>query len=189
MKREILSVLVGAFIAVAAFSQHDDHHDEKHHDDKHADQHHTDHHFHKHHLALFTGGATNFSHHETKPGLGLDYEYRLANIIGLGLVAEVEFTEKESFLFSVPVFYHPVKGLKIYLGPALFSTVEHHEEKTNDTHGTHEVHEPARSTHFGGRLGAAYDFHIGKVSIGPSLNYAFGKTNALIYGINLGLGF
>lgn len=191
MKRSIL-IACFCLAIIGLNAQHDDDHKESgdtHHD--HSTEHETSHHLHKHHLAIFGGAATNFNHHLTKPGVGLDYEYRISNPLGIGLVAEIEFTEKESFLYSIPVFYHPVNGLKLYAGPALFSTVEHHESESghDDGHGDTHAEEPKRETQFGGRIGIAYDFFIGKVSIGPTVNYAFGPSNALIYGINLGYGF
>lgn len=189
IKPLLLAVSILVYSGIKAQHDEDNHHTSS---DTHHDEKHDTHHAHKHHIAIFGGAASNFSHHETKPGVGLDYEYRISAPFGIGAVAEVEFTDKESYLASIPVFYHPINGLKIYAGPAVLSAVEHHEAE--DTHAdphttTHVEDDPQRKTSYGGRVGAAYDLHLGKVSIGPTVSYVFGNSNALVYGINIGMGF
>lgn len=186
MKRTIYTIVLIA-ISIALNAQHDAHHD-SHHDKEHHKDHHSDHQIHKHHIAIFGGAGTNFKHHTTEPAMGIDYEYRINNLVGLGGVAEVEFASDPAYLVSIPLFFHPANGLKIYAGPAIASTFQHHASTPNDLHAGDQI-EAERELQFGGRIGAAYDFTFGKITVGPTVNCAFAKTTALIYGINFGIGF
>ncbi len=61
------------------------------------------------------------------------------------------------------------------VAPILVSAKDHHTYETE--------------TNFGVRFGASNDFHLGKISVGPSINIDFGETTALVYGIAIGFGF
>lgn len=188
MKKHAFLLLISLYTVNLVNAQHSDHHDtHEHHDhSEHADAEHASHH-HKHHFAIFGGAGTNFNHHETKPAIGIDYERLLGEKFGIGAVIEMEFTEKPSYLVGIPFFYHPVKGLKLYGGPAVFSLVDHHASEPETDH-TDSHHTESREIQYGGRFGMAYDFTIGKVTIGPAVNYVFSQSSALIYGINIGIG-
>ena len=162
-----------SFLWSYSFAQHagEEHSDEN----KHA-------HFHKHHIALFNGLTSNFTHNSTDYSIGLDYEYRLSQFIGTGILVEYIAMEKGEILGGLPLFMHFTKGLKLTAAPLLVNKEEHHE---NSGHHTEE----SRVTDFAFRLGAGYGFHVGKLSLAPSINFDMGESNALVYGINIGLGF
>mgnify|MGYP006293087375 CR=1 FL=1 len=139
-------------------------------------------HYHTHHIAVFNGLTSNFTHNNTAYSVGMDYEYRFSRFIGAGLLTEYIATEEGEILGGLPLFLHLTKGLKVTLAPLLVNKKEHHED--HDHHG-----EENRVTNFAFRLGAGYGFHVGKLSIAPSINFDMGESSALVYGINIGLGF
>jgi len=133
----------------------------------------------KHHIALFNGATTNFSHESTSYTIGLDYEYRISKLLGIGLLGEVILADSEEFLTGVAVCAHPFKGTKLIAAPLVVFSEEHHSEG----------HEIKKESSFAFRIGAGYDFHVGKLSLGPTVDFDFGKTEALNYGLSIGFGF
>ena len=164
-----------------AISQHikeeySDHPSEKSHD------------FHEHHLALFGGMTTNFTHHDNFLTIGLDYEYRLPfvnNKFGIGFGVEYLKGDTKEMLFEVLIIYHPIGRLKFVAAP-MFAIFEEHVE---GDHGTHEAVETITKNEFGFRIGTAYDFHVNKFTISPTVNLdLISQTTALAYGIAFGVG-
>ena len=136
-------------------------------------------HLSKHHLALFNGATTNFDHNSTAYTLGVDYEFRISQLLGIGIFGEYIFSEPKEILGGISVYVHPANGLKIIAAPVLIYS-----------EGSHDIgHESESETHFACRLGAGYDFHVWIFSIGPAINYDIGKSNAINYGVSLGYGF
>ncbi|MBJ7881998.1 hypothetical protein [Gelidibacter salicanalis] len=133
----------------------------------------------KHHLAIFNGATTNFTHQSTSYTLGLDYEYRVSKLIGLGVLGELILAESEEILAGVAAFVHPYKGLKFITAPLVAFAEEH----------TATGHEAKKEASFLFRIGVGYDFHIWKLSYGPAVNFDFGKTEAVNYGLAIGYGF
>src|SRR5690606_41942393 len=74
---------------------------------------------------------------------------------------------------------HPFKGTKLIAAPLVVFSEEHHSEG----------HEIKKESSFAFRIGAGYDFHVGKLSLGPTVDFDFGKTEALNYGLSIGFGF
>lgn len=163
--------------------------DHKHHsNDKHHEKHGHGHHFHKHHVALFMGASTNFGHDATLATIGIDYEYRFVEKIGAGAVCEYLFDDKtEEIVAGICLVYHPIDNFKILAGP-LYQNASHKADDSHEGHGAD--HGSSSSENFGLRVGAGYDFHLGKLSITPTINSDFidGAT-ILVYGLGLGLGF
>ena len=161
---------------------------------QHTEEEHSDHpsekshHFHKHHMSLFGGMTTNFTQNDNFLTVGLDYEYRLPfahNKFGVGLGAEYDSGDTKEMLFELLLIYHPVGGLKFVTGP-MFAIVEEHVE---GNHGTHEEGETTTENEFGFRIGCAYDFHVNKFTISPTVNLDFiSQTTAMVYGIAFGFG-
>lgn len=169
-----------------AEKKHDDHHSEEHHDD-----HHGEHHAHKNHLAIFNGATTNFDHSATDYTIGLDYEYRFSNLIGAGFGAEYILTDDGELVLGIPVFIHPAKGFKLIVAPIGVNAVSHdnHEDDTGGTHKAGSTSSSEKEWHFGVRIGAAYDIHVGKLSLSPTVAYDITNTQALVYGLAIGIGF
>lgn len=137
---------------------------------------HQEHHSHRNHLALFTGATTNFEHESTDFTLGIDYEYRLSEMFGVGLFGEVVFAEHDETLIGVPFFIHMKKSpVKIVLAPGMVFAEDHHGQK-------HEE--------FMFRSGLGYDIHLDTFSITPTVNADFVDGDvSLAYGIAFGVGF
>ncbi|WP_299393845.1 hypothetical protein [uncultured Gelidibacter sp.] len=140
----------------------------------------SDHHSHAgtHHLAVLNGATTNFTHKSTAYTVGLDYEYRISEVIGLGLLAELILGDANEVLVGIPVFVHPYKGLKLIASPLVAFTAAHNSNG----------HEHKKATDLYFRIGTGYDFHVNKLSFGPLVNFDVGKTTALNYGLSFGFG-
>ena len=140
-------------------------------------------HRHRHHLALFVGGIhadteTEHEGHESETheesvdafSVGVDYEYRLNTIFGIGGFVEYAGGDLETIVSAPALFIHPVGGLKFIFAPG----VEHT--------GDHNV--------FLFRTGVYYDFFFDNFSVGPTLSVDFvDGEKILIYGVSLGYGF
>lgn len=145
---------------------------------EHADDHHD---FHHHHLGVMVGGMTPLSEKsETSFALGAEYEYRFNELWGAGL--GVDFTlgdHKRTALVATGVTYRLTPDFKLITGPG-FEVVE----KDKPEGGTKS------KVYFVWGFGAAYDFHIGLITLAPTVFLDFvgeTKTN-LTYGISIGTG-
>jgi hypothetical protein len=120
-------------------------------------------------VALFLGATTKDSH--THATIGLEYERRLSELIGIGAVAEGSPSGRE-LVGAVPVFFHPVGGLALSVGPG-FSVEEGH-------------------THFLVRFGVGWDFELpAGLSLAPAVSYDLteGAGDAIVYGLMLSYAF
>ncbi len=142
--------------------------------------------FHHHHLSFFTGGTTAlgeahpFSSSATWFTTGLDYEYKIAKSFGISVFAEYLFATHEEFLFGLPVFVHPYRGLKFNASPLLALV---NEATANESKG-------GWHTKYGFRIEGGYDLLIGHYTITPIINFdRVEGHNELNYGIAVGMGF
>jgi hypothetical protein len=120
-------------------------------------------------VGLFVGATTKDSH--THATIGLEYERRLSDLIGIGAVAEGSPAGRE-FVGAVPVFFHPVGGLALSIGPG-FSVEDGH-------------------AHFLVRFGVGWDFELpAGLSLAPALSYDLtsGTDDAIVYGLMLSYAF
>lgn len=181
-----ISLLSANAIAQHNENERSDHNSEKSHGDGHN---HETHDVHKHHIALFGGITTNLTHEVNLLTFGLDYEYRLPfihNKFGVGFSAEYLIGDNSEKLLGIPLFYHPIGGLK-FVAASMLAIVEEHLEGGS---GTHEAVETTTKNEFAFRIGTAYDFHINQFSISPTVNLDFvGESTAIAYGIAFGIGF
>ena len=143
------------------------------------DEHHE---FHHHHVAVVAGGMTPLSEtSETSFAVGADYTYSFNARWGAGIGADFTFGDhKRSSLLAGGVHYNLPVGLKIGTGPG----VEFVEKEQADGGSKN-------SSYFVWWIGAAYEFRVGALSIGPILFLDFvgeTKTN-LTYGVTVGTGF
>jgi hypothetical protein len=147
--------------------------------------------FHKNHLSLFTGGTTESgdSSTSTASSLGLDYERRLSQLVGLAVGGELVFggDEREA-LAGLYLMLHPAGGLVLAAGPGV--------EFAKDGHAGGEVEtqqeESGAKTHAGFRVGLLYEFEVGhRYSIAPSIYTDFieGKEPTFVWGLAFGVGF
>ena len=131
---------------------------------------HDGHEAHKHHVAVFFGNTHDY-HGEDAFTVGVDYEYRLTDLLGVGVLADFAGDEIDTKVVGGGIFIHPWK--EFHLLTALGN--EHH--KGEDEYLL--------------RLGISYDFMIEKWSISPTLNCDLlesGKEN-WVYGLAIGRGF
>ena len=136
--RRIASTLMAVLIlSVPAFGQHE------------AANHEAGHQEHKHHVAIFLGNTHDY-HGEDAFTVGLDYEFRLHDLLGVGALIDHAAGDIESTVAGAGIFLHPWSSSRLLIAAAN----EHH-------HGEDE---------FVVRVGAMYDFHVAGWSISPTLN-------------------
>jgi hypothetical protein len=147
--------------------------------------------FHKNHLSLFTGGTTESSDGETSTAfsLGLDYERRLSELIGLGLGGELVFGgEEREALAGLLLNLHPAGGLVLAAGPGL----EFAKERQDGGGVEAQQEEPGTETRAGFRVGLLYEFEVGhRYSIAPAVytDLIEGKQPTFVWGLAFGVGF
>ena len=109
--------------------------------------------------------------------LGIDYERRLTEYVGIGAFAEGSFgnTEREALL-GIPLSAHPYRGGIIVVAPL----VEISQPRGGDS-----------ETNIGVRAGLAYEFSAGEpYVIVPELYFDFvGSDVMIVFGFAAGLGF
>lgn len=181
MKKAALKTLLVVLFSVSFIISYAQHHEDASHSEgtHHEEGAHEGHEFHKNHVALFNGATTNLTHNLTSYSIGLDYEYRFSKMIGAGVLGEFVASESPEMLVGISVFTHPYKGAILFVAPmALFASEEEGAAEAEDSELPLAI-----------RIGAGYDFHFGKLSVGPSVSYDMGNTSALAYGLAIGFGF
>lgn len=131
---------------------------------------------HPHHVSVFTGATTASSH--THFTIGLDYEFRVLPMLGVGLIYDHAFAFYDTNIVALGFFAHPfddstpLGALKFVLAPGV-----------EFEHG-HSA--------FVFRLGTAYDIPVGgNFTVSPTFNFDWienGHT-AVVYGLSFGMGF
>ncbi len=121
------------------------------------------------HLSAFAGFTTNY---KGKQGykLGIEYEYRLTDVIGLGGTFDFTGNDFNIFAFSVGADFYL---FDFSLIPAIGVGAKSYDSKWD----------PFLRTML------AYDFHLNSISIGPMVMYdLFPKQkNIMSYGVSLGI--
>jgi hypothetical protein len=168
---QVFILVILSMNGINSFAQHG-HKEDKPHNEGHENL--------KHHIALFNGATTNLDHSSTNYSLGLEYEFKLNSLIGLGLMGEYVAVEKGELVGGIPVFIHITKAFTLTGSPVLINYEKHHEGSQTDSE---------RETHIAFRTGISYSFHMGALSLSPIVNYEIGETQSLVYGINIGIGF
>lgn len=143
--------------------------------DAHGDGHGDGHGSHYNHVALFAGVTTVTSHgtHHYFT-LGADYErYFLDGMLGAGVLIDAAFTDADTVLIlGVPLFFHPISGLKVFVAPGIEMVAGHNEMMV--------------------RGGIGYDIHIGNYSLTPTFSVDYIPSTdhiAYVYGFAVGRGF
>lgn len=180
-------ILIGTFGARADAQEHGQGHDSE---GEAAE--HEEHAFHRHHVAVLLGattaevpkhggegtfetesgggGSSGETESVTEATIGIDYEYRLSWLWGIGALFDYVGRDARASVAAAGVFLHPVAGLKLLAAPGL----EHHE-------GENE---------FLFRLGLGYEFEIGRWALTPGASVDFvDGDEAYVYGLYIGRGF
>ena len=125
---------------------------------------------HKHHVALFVGN-THDHHGEDAFTVGLDYEYRLTDLFGVGALIDHATGDIESTVAGVGLFIHPLRQFRLLALAA-------NEHK----HGEDE---------FIVRLGVGYSIPVAGWSVEPIIDVDLlsGGEQNWVYGVAVGRGF
>jgi outer membrane scaffolding protein for murein synthesis (MipA/OmpV family) len=128
------------------------------------------HHGHKHHVAVFFGGTHDY-HDENAFTLGLDYEYRLTELLGAGALIDYAGGDIESAVIGGGLFIHPWQDLRFLTAVG------------KEIHNGHNE--------FLVRLGVMYDFHLEGWTLSPTINVDLLESDHqnVVYGIAFGRGF
>lgn len=129
----------------------------------------------RHELAVFLGAAIRDEHgHETESGfaLGLEYQYRLHRLLGVGALAEGALGEFRDVLLIAPISLHPWRGLRLVVAPGV--------EIPNEG-----------SSEFALRLGAGYKIPLGgSFILLPEFNAdLIDGTPTYVFGASFAVGF
>ena len=125
------------------------------------------HHYKPNLLAVFVGVTHEGS--ESGLSLGIEYEMRLNESFGIGVLAEHTSGDLDIWVYAIPLAYH-IRSWKFYIAPGV----------VDGSHGSESLV----------RLGGAYAFEVGSWEIAPQLNAEFVEGNeALVLGITIGKGF
>jgi hypothetical protein len=123
----------------------------------------------KNHIALFVG-ATDAYHNGTGVSLGLEYEYRLHNLLGAGLLVEYSDLDHNAWVLGVPFVLHPYKGLRLLVMPGVEFSHGHSNYLT--------------------RVGIGYDIPVGDWIMTPAFNVDFVNHHEnLVFGVAIGKSF
>lgn len=123
-----------------------------------------------HHISLLAGD-THVDGEGDNATLGLDYEFRVNALLGVGAVVERAFGEMDATTALFVADIHIWEGLCVQAGPG----VEHASEEDI----------------FVSRLGLLYEFEFKKYTLSPQLHWDYhdGAENAIVAGIAIGYSF
>ena len=125
---------------------------------------------HRHHLAVFIG-ATH-AEGEDEPTVGVDYEYRLTQKIGVGALVDHAGGDLDSTIIAAALFIRPHEGW-LLLAAAGNENTDHGDE-------------------FIARAGIGYEFGFhGGWSLTPQLNFDYvdDEETKEVFGVNIGRSF
>jgi hypothetical protein len=127
------------------------------------------HHYHKNVAGIFAG-TTHAGRRENEPALGLEYQRRLNEQFGIGIVTEYTFGEADLWVVAIPVVFH-TGHWKFYAGPGI----------EDGHHGTEELV----------RLGGEYSFEFSDGwEIAPQVNVDFVDGEEVwVFGVFFAKGF
>lgn len=122
----------------------------------------------KNEVSLFLGATSNTD--ATAFTIGLDYQYRISRVFGVGAILDHAAGEINSTLVAPALFLH-VKQLSFTIAPAA--------EFSDD------------GTAFVIRVGAEYEFEISRFSISPAIFFDTERSGkpSLVYGVGFGFEF
>lgn len=123
-----------------------------------------------HHLSVLvadthvSGEGDNFT-------IGIDYEYRLSKLLGVGAVVERAFGELDATTVLAVADIHLQHGLIVQVGPGF---ERRHDENV-----------------FVARIGMLYEFELDNLTLSPQLHWDYhdGEANAIVAGLALGFSF
>lgn len=147
------------------------------------------HHLHLNHLGLVFAGTTSLEKGRgTHFTIGADYERRLSEVWGVGLIGELIFTDKTEYLFAAGVYFHATEKLWFRAALGFEVAYHHHEEGSEDVHAE-ETH-TKKETELLLRIGMGYGFEVEGIIITPTIDLdLFRGHKSLVWGLSIGKGF
>ena len=123
-----------------------------------------------HHLSVLMAN-THSSGEGNNPTIGLDYEYRVNALLGVGAVLERAYGTLDATTMLAVADIHCRNGLIMQVGPGF-------ERNSHDTI-------------FVARLGILYEFEMGRYTLSPQLHWDYheGEANTIVAGVALGFSF
>lgn len=124
----------------------------------------------RNHLSMILAD-TNVSGEGDNFTVGLDYEYRLNELIGLGAVIERAYGELDATTLLAVADIHFQSGLIMQVGPGF----EHRDDENV----------------FVTRVGVLYEFELEHYTLSPQLHWDYheGESNAIVAGVAFGFSF
>jgi hypothetical protein len=142
---------------------------------------------HPNHLSVIAGVTDD--EEATAFTLGLDYEYRVSELLGLGAVVEHAFEDIDATTLLVVADIHIWRGLAIQTGPGV-EFADGKEEETAEEARAREEEAARDEDFFIYRLGALYEFEFGRTTLSPQLHYDFSSgPDAVVACLALGYSF
>jgi hypothetical protein len=127
-----------------------------------------------HHLSVIVAGTVDDD--EEAFTLGLDYEYRVNELLGVGAIAEYVFEDLDAWTLLGVADIHVWRGFAIQTGPGVEFIDGDGEEQDEEE--------------FVYRIGALYEFEIDRFTVSPQVHYDIttGK-DAVVFGFAFGVNF
>lgn len=120
------------------------------------------------HISLFVG-HTDFSEHGNGETVGIDYEYRVSQLLGLGSVVEYAFGSLDALTVLAVADIHLTDEFIIQVGPGYEYTSEHE--------------------FFVSRLGALYEFRYNGYTFSPQFHFDYHESVGSSKVVGLAVGF
>lgn len=123
-----------------------------------------------HHLSVLAATTYTDSHGNAFT-LGIDYEYRMNDFLGVGVVAEYAFGELDAYTYLAVADLHITNSFIAQVGPG----VEFFEGEEIAV----------------ARLGLLYEFEISGFTLSPQLHYDYhhNHDDAIVAGLAIGIAF
>lgn len=130
---------------------------------------------HHHHISFFVGSTQAEETHtgdreDPRFTLGVDYERRINQRIGIGGLLDWVAEGEREVLFGVPVFFHAGRRAKFLVAPSVQRARESDESK------------------FVARFGFAYGFQVGRITLAPVANLDVTHEHEIVV-LGLGVGW
>jgi hypothetical protein len=156
----VLTLLLIVVCALPTVAQADEHELESDHEVTHES--------HPNMLAFFVGVSAE-GRRENGLALGVEYERRLNESFGVGVLAEHTFGDLDIWVYAVPFAYHTGRW-KFYIAPGI----------EDGDHGNESLV----------RLGGEYGYEVGAWEISPQFDVDFiDGDQVLVLGVTFGKGF
>ena len=124
----------------------------------------------RHHLSVVGAGSYVYEEDYTAATVGIDYEYRVSPLLGLGFVAERAFGRIDATTLLAVADIHIWRGLAIQTGPGI------------------EIIDG--EVFAAGRIGALYEFELeDHWTISPQVHFDISDENAIVFGAAFGRAF